>query len=39
MLTPISNKTLTQNVLRNTGNIKSRLASSIGRLASGKRIL
>ncbi|MDP7555703.1 MAG: hypothetical protein QGF31_05920 [Nitrospinota bacterium] len=39
MLTLISNKTLTQNVLRNTGNVKSRLASSVGRLASGKRIL
>ena len=39
MLTPISNKTLTQNVLRNTGNVKSRFVSSIGRLSSGKRIL
>ena len=39
MLTLISNKTLTQNVLRNTGNVKLRFVSSIGRLASGKRIL
>lgn len=39
MVTPISNKALTQNILRNIGNVKSRLASSIARLASGKRIL
>tara|TARA_B100000315_G_scaffold117295_1_gene107539 strand:- start:5072 stop:5920 length:849 start_codon:yes stop_codon:yes gene_type:complete len=39
MVTPISNKALTQNVLRNIGDAKSKLASSIGRLASGKRIL
>ena len=39
MVTPISNKAPTQNVLRNTGNVKSRFASSIDRLDSGKRIL
>ena len=39
MVAPISNKAPTQNVLRNTGNVKSRFASSIDRLDSGKRIL
>jgi len=39
MATPISNKALTQNVLRSIGNAKSKFISSIGRLASGKRIL
>lgn len=39
MVTPISNKALTQNILRNIGNARSKLASSISRLASGKRIL
>ena len=39
MVTPISNKALTQNVLRSIGNAKSKFISSIGRLASGKRIL
>ena len=39
MVTPISNKALTDNVLRNIGNAKSNFSSSIGRIASGKRIL
>tara|TARA_B100000959_G_scaffold284084_1_gene354738 strand:- start:1049 stop:1897 length:849 start_codon:yes stop_codon:yes gene_type:complete len=39
MVTPISNKALSQNVLRNIGNAKSKLASSVSRLASGNRIL
>lgn len=39
MVTPISNKSLTDNVLRNIGNAKSNFSSSIGRIASGKRIL
>ncbi|HJP17390.1 MAG TPA: flagellin [Nitrospinota bacterium] len=39
MVTPISNKALSQNVLRNIGNAKSKLASSVSRLTSGNRIL
>ncbi len=39
MVTPISNKSLVSNVLRNIGAINSKLSSSISRLASGKRIL
>lgn len=39
MVAPISNKSLTSNVLRNISNINSQFSSSIGKLASGKRIL
>ena len=39
MVSPISNKSLVANVLRNIGSINSKFSNSISRLASGKRIL